>query len=113
MKFLSKILKDLWVQKSNQAKKGDSSNTYNILIDKNEKDKGNHGINKELTQYIINPEKLDNLISSIDKYSSKMDGVITQMKRTNDIQEKTLELLTKLLNKDNVPLENKEEKKKL
>ena len=41
------------------------------------------------------------------------DGVITQMKRSNNIQEKTLELLTKLLNKDNVPLENKEEKKKL
>ena len=57
-------------------------------------------------QYIINPEKFDDLISSINNYSSKVDNyaakmdlAIEQMKKSNENQEKALSLLNQLVSK--------------
>ena len=71
------------------------------------------------TQYIIEPKKFDDLISSINNYSTKVDNYATkidvaieEMKKTNEImkksnenQEKALSLLTQLVSKYIPPAE--------
>ena len=80
---------------------------------------GGNGNGNGFTQYIIEPKKFDDLISSInnystkvDNYASKIDVVIEEMKKTNEEmkksnenQEKALSLLTQLVSKYIPPAE--------
>ena len=94
---------------SNKAKKEFNEKEYSNQSPLNQ---GSNGNTNGFVQYIINPEKFDELISSInnysdkvDKYSTKMDVAIEQMKKSNQNQEKALTLLTELINKLNPPVE--------
>ena len=80
---------------------------------------GGNGNGNGFTQYIIEPKKFDDLISSInnystkvdnyaskiDNYASKIDVVIEEMKKCNENQEKALSLLTQLVSKYIPPAE--------
>ena len=60
---------------------------------------GSNGNTNGFTNYIINPEKFDALILSINNYSAKVDVAIEQMKKSNENQEKSLTLLNQLISK--------------
>jgi hypothetical protein len=67
---------------------------------------GSNGNTNGFTNYIINPEKFDALILSINNYSAKVDNyagkidvAIEQMKKSNENQEKSLALLNQLISK--------------
>ena len=74
---------------------------------------GSNGNTNGFTNYIINPEKFDALILSINNYSAKVDNyagkidnyagkidvAIEQMKKSNENQEKSLTLLNQLISK--------------
>jgi len=73
---------------------------------KNDKDNGSSDSNAGFIQYMINPEKIDKLIASIDNYTisnaamiTKLDNVIDIMEKSNKNQEKSLSLLTQLVNR--------------
>ena len=108
---------------SNKAQKEFNEKEYSNQSPLNQ---GSNGNTNGFVQYIINPEKFDELISSInnysdkvdkystimdnysakmDNYAAKMDVAIEQMKKSNQNQEKALTLLTELINKLNPPVE--------
>ena len=101
---------------SNKAQKEFNEKEYSNQSPLNQ---GSNGNTNGFVQYIINPEKFDELISSInnystrvdnysakmDNYAAKMDVAIEQMKKSNENQEKALTLLTELINKLNPPVE--------
>ena len=67
---------------------------------------GSNGNTNGFTNYIINPEKFDDLILSmnnysakVDNYAAKIDVAIEQMKKSNENQEKALTVLTQLISK--------------
>ena len=79
---------------------------------------GSNGNTNGFTNYIINPEKFDALILSINNYSAKVDNyagkidvAIEQMKKSNENQEKALTVLTQLISKLFPPVPVEKDKK--
>ena len=93
---------------------------------------GSNGNTNGFTNYIINPEKFDALILSINNYSAKVDNyagkidnyagkidnyagkidvAIEQMKKSNENQEKALTVLTQLISKLIPPVPVEKDKK--
>ena len=53
---------------------------------------------------------MDSAIIQMNDAIAEKNGTINEMKTSNDIQEKTFSLLTKLVNKYIVPIEEEEKK---
>ena len=98
-------------QNSDKAQKSNSLEKLKITDSGDNKgpDKKNDKDNRSsggFIQYMTNPEKIDKLIASIDNYTisnaamiTKLDNVIDIMKKSNENQEKSLSLLTQLVNR--------------
>ena len=83
---------------SNKAQNSGSEKTNQSPLNPN-------GNGNGFIQYIIEPKKFDDLISSINNYSAKVDVAIEEMKKSNENQEKALSLLTQLVSKFIPPVE--------
>ena len=90
---------------SNKAQNSGSEKTNQSPLNPN-------GNGNGFIQYIIEPKKFDDLISSINNYSAKVDVAIEEMKKSNEEmkksnenQEKALSLLTQLVSKFIPPVE--------
>ena len=85
---------------SNKAKKSGAVNEFEISNNGgNNPESSSQNTKNEFDHYLVNPEKFDNLITSIYNLSVKVQAAIDEMKRSNENQEKSLSILTKLIEK--------------